>query len=237
MVAFYFILGIAMPGTNHAPASKSANVVYGLLCRAAGDTAALALYGSLLAGVAARVRKTPKRWRAGLAEMHRDLAVAGGGAVAAHIACSLPQLLPEPWVGLLPFGIAANRVALGVGVAAFYVLLIAGPTYWIRGRRRTRSWQLLHLGSVIGYGLAIWHTALYSPFAVRIAIQILQEPIAYLMLLRARESRTNLASTRRPLRRYAATLTTVTTILVAFVLLLMPVLDVTIHALVAHSTH
>ncbi|ARQ69085.1 ferric reductase-like transmembrane domain-containing protein [Streptomyces marincola] len=101
---------------------------------------------------------------------------------------SLWTAFVDVWV---PGGYATGtgRVAIFIGLLAFYLAIPLGLAYYLRHRTGPRMWLALHRFVIVVYILSAWHTILYSSQAwydgpFRTLLWALQLPIAGLLLLR-----------------------------------------------------
>lgn len=87
------------------------------------------------------------------------------------------------------YATGTGRVAILVGLLAFYLAIPLGFAFYLRHRTGSRVWLALHRFAIVVYILSAWHTLLYTtqgwfdgPF--RTMLWILQIPIALLLLAR-----------------------------------------------------
>ncbi|MDT0301331.1 ferric reductase-like transmembrane domain-containing protein [Streptomonospora wellingtoniae] len=82
-----------------------------------------------------------------------------------------------------------GRIAILLGLLAFYLAIPLGLAFYLRQRTGSRMWRALHRFIIVVYVLSVWHTLLYGtnvwydgPF--RTLVWALQMPLAGLLLLR-----------------------------------------------------
>jgi hypothetical protein len=158
------------------------------LARAFGLTALLFAYATLLVGL---LRPSGR-----LSATHRQLGLTTLALVAGHAAVPYASELPPygGWrTGFIPF---AQPVSWGIraaswqslGILAFYLLALTGPTYYLVGHR-TAAWAMVHRSAVAVYALAVAHAVLLgTDFLVhgptRIALLAAQIPLLVLIAVR-----------------------------------------------------
>lgn len=159
-----------------------------------------------------------------LPSLHRQLSLTTLALVAAHATAPYLSAVP-PYGGwptaLVPFaqpfswGTQAT-VAESLGILAFYLLLLVGPSYYLL-RRRHGLWSLAHRLALVAYALVVLHVLLLgSDFSVaggvRVALVALQVPLVVLLARRIWASR------RSSLHVAAARAATVAALVVAVAL-------------------
>jgi DMSO/TMAO reductase YedYZ heme-binding membrane subunit len=179
-----------------------------VFARALGLTALVTAAASVVLGLEiARRRDRGSPVRSGLGTLHRQLSLTTLALVAAH--ATVPYLSAVPPYGgwttaLVPFAQPVSwgtraMVSESLGILAFYLLLVLGPTYYVL-RQRRRLWSAVHGLTIAAYVLAVAHVLfLGSDFYVagpaRVALIAVQVPIAALMAARLQ------ASTKKTRRR------------------------------------
>ncbi|RPK34131.1 Ferric reductase like transmembrane component [Streptomyces sp. ADI93-02] len=105
------------------------------------------------------------------------------------------------------YATGTGRVAVLVGLLAFYLAIPLGLAFYLRHRTGSRVWLALHRFAIVVYVLSVWHTLLYStqgwydgPF--RTMLWALQIPIAVLLLVRLMAPARPSERLRRGGRRY-----------------------------------
>ncbi|MEA2618420.1 MAG: methionine sulfoxide reductase heme-binding subunit [Chloroflexota bacterium] len=128
--------------------------------RGAGVASLLVLTASVVLGVGTAVRwegaSTPRFVTAAL---HRNLSLLSIVLVAVHVVTTV--LDPFAAIGVrdvvVPFGAAYRPVWLGLGVAAFDVLLAVALSSVLRRRIGQRAWRLIHWAAYAAWPLAVVH--------------------------------------------------------------------------------
>ncbi|MDT0444026.1 ferric reductase-like transmembrane domain-containing protein [Streptomyces johnsoniae] len=87
------------------------------------------------------------------------------------------------------YATGTGRVAILVGLLAFYLAIPLGLAFYLRHRTGPRMWLALHRFVIVVYVLSAWHTLLYSSQAwydgaFRTLLWALQIPVAVLLLVR-----------------------------------------------------
>ncbi|AZM50841.1 iron reductase [Streptomyces sp. WAC 06738] len=87
------------------------------------------------------------------------------------------------------YATGTGRIAILVGLLAFYLAIPLGLAYYLRQRTGSRMWRALHRFIIVVYVLSVWHTLLYGTNvwydgAFRTLVWALQMPIAAMLLLR-----------------------------------------------------
>ncbi|QFZ18566.1 ferric reductase-like transmembrane domain-containing protein [Saccharothrix syringae] len=82
-----------------------------------------------------------------------------------------------------------GRVAVLLGLLAFYLAIPLGLAYYLRNRTGARAWRALHRFVIVVYVLSAWHTLLYGTNVwfdgwPRTTLWLLQVPVAVLLLTR-----------------------------------------------------
>ncbi|TQM78519.1 ferric reductase like protein [Saccharothrix saharensis] len=82
-----------------------------------------------------------------------------------------------------------GRVAVLLGLLAFYLAIPLGLAYYLRARTGARVWRALHRFVLAVYVLSVWHTLLYGTNVwfdgwPRTTLWLLQLPVAVLLLAR-----------------------------------------------------
>ncbi len=130
------------------------------LTRATGIVATVLAVASLVWGFLFSARATGDRRRPNWwLDLHNWLGGAALAFTAAHLATAyLDRDLAIGIASLFVPGVASvDRWALAWGSIAVWTFAIAVFTSWPTRRFSRRTWRILHLGSVVGAGLAIVH--------------------------------------------------------------------------------
>ena len=90
-----------------------------------------------------------------------------------------------PWMATYKPG----RFDETLGIVAFWLMLVLGPTYHFRARLGTRTWRVAHRFTIVVYALGVWHTLVtgsevHFRGSLRTALWLLQLPIAIAVLWR-----------------------------------------------------
>ncbi len=128
--------------------------------RAAGTMALLLLTGAVALGVATAGRYAPVRVaRFELGSLHRNLSVLALVFLAVHITTAVADSFVHlGWlVALVPFGASYRPLWLGLGTAAFDLLLAVALTSAVRLRIGRRWWKAVHWTSYAAWPLALFH--------------------------------------------------------------------------------
>ena len=200
-------------GTDHAVRLAAILTYVGVddyytLARACGISALIFAYVSILIGLMLPSRRQrvpePGSPKSGsVMALHRYAGLLTLALIAAHVV--LPYLALDPpyggWrTGFVPF---AQPVSWGIqaaaweslGILAFYLLAVSGPTYYVM-RGRPTAWMALHRLTAVVYALAVAHAVLLgTDFIVfgpaRVAILAAQIPVLVLAARRLAPGRTD----------------------------------------------
>lgn len=168
-----------------------------VLARALGLSALVLAGGTVALGL-----ERGRRRAEGLAtselmgRVHRQTSLVAIVLVGAHVAVPFTSSV-TPYGGwttvLVPFDqpfswSESASVFESIGIIAFFLMVLLGPTYYLL-RRRHRLWGALHSITVAAYGLSVLHALfLGSDFVVRgparVALIALQVPITVLLARR-----------------------------------------------------
>jgi len=130
------------------------------LTRSTGIVATLLAVASLVWGFLFSARATGRKLRPNWwLDLHNWLGGLALAFVGVHIVASL--LYSDSGIGLLEVFVPGTAKfgawAIGWGVIAAYLFALAVFTTWPRRWRNRRWWRVVHLGSVVGMGLALLH--------------------------------------------------------------------------------
>lgn len=187
-------------GTDHAVRLAAVLTYVGVdgtytLARALGITAMVFAYATVVLGLLPPwVNGDPGRKWAGA--LHRQGGAATLALVAAHAAVPYSSVVPPyggwrtnfvPWAQPVSWGLRAASWQ-SLGVLAFYLLVLTGPTYYLV-RRRHQAWRMVHRLAVVAYALAVAHVFLLgTDFLVagpaRLALLAAQVPLLLLLCRR-----------------------------------------------------
>ncbi len=122
--------------------------------RAAGIIAYLLLWFSTIWGLAVPSRiLDPLLERGYTFDFHQFISLLGLGFALLHIlVLSLDRYLPYSAPQLLiPFLSPYRPLWVGIGVIAFYIIVLVTVTFYIRGRIGMRNFRVIHYLSLLGY--------------------------------------------------------------------------------------
>jgi len=162
----------------------------GAFTRSTGLVAVALIAAALIWGFAFSAGETGRRLRpAWWLDLHNWL---GGAALVftiVHVVTALAVAHgPRVVAALVPFASSADRVALGIGAVATYLIAAAVFTTWPRRIRNRRAWRVVHLASVAAGLLAVIHALQLGTDAASIAVQtglvLLIAPLTYTMGVR-----------------------------------------------------
>ena len=181
-----------------------------LISRASGVVALLLVSLSVLMGLsmAARAIRPPGRKRA-VARLHEHVALIALAAIGLHGL----SLLGDGWLrpGLpgiaIPFAMSYRPPFTAAGIVAGYLLVLVGPSFYLRRRIGAGRWRKVHRFSTLVWALSVIHTLGAGSDAtalwLRAAVFAPVAPMVYLLVLRiARErpARSHASAGRRSLR-------------------------------------
>ena len=105
------------------------------------------------------------RWlplrRRELDRLHRYISLLVIGLIIVHVVATAFDAMGDSLVTVLvpqQEGWTAARWAYDLGIFAFYLALLLGPTYYLRRFIGTRAWRFAHRFVVVVYILSVWHT-------------------------------------------------------------------------------
>ena len=192
-----------------------------LVSRASGVVAVILLSLSVLLGLAmaARVLSRPGLKRAAV-KLHEQVALTAIFAIAAHGLSLLGDHWLKPgWSGVtLPFTLSYRPAFTGLGIIAGYLVVLVGPTFYLRRRIGARRWRRLHRLTTLAWLLSVIHTIGSGTDAHKLWLQLTVTvpgvAVVYLLALRtlkperSRRPSPNVESApataaRRPARRPA----------------------------------
>ncbi len=140
-------------------------------------------------GMAAKVFKRPRIKRV-VARLHEHVALAAVGAVAVHGF----SLLEDPWLKpgwrgvTLPFAMGYRPVFTGIGIIGAYLILLLGPSFYLRRRIGVRRWRRLHSLLVVTWLMCGVHTIGAGSDGRKLWLEAVVAapvvPIVYLLLVR-----------------------------------------------------
>ncbi|GAB1516864.1 ferric reductase-like transmembrane domain-containing protein [Actinophytocola sp. KF-1] len=128
--------------------------------RATGMLALLLLTGTVVLGALTGGRAVSPRWpRFAVAALHRNLSLLTLAFVAVHVATAvIDDYAGIAWLdAVLPFVSAYHPFWLGLGAAAFDLLLALLATSLLRTRIAPRSWRIVHWTAYLCWPVAVLH--------------------------------------------------------------------------------
>lgn len=130
-----------------------------LLARASGLTAYVLLTLSVLAGLVLKSRPTTRLRPAGVADVHKTLALSGIGALVLHaVSLVLDTTVKVSLAALVVPGLVAYRpAAVAAGVVGGWLFAVITASFWLRKRIGVRMWRRLHWFTYALFGLATIH--------------------------------------------------------------------------------
>lgn len=130
------------------------------LSRAAGFTAYLLLFASVIAGIATSTRLAMRFHLGNLPfDIHRFLSLLAVAFTLFHVYV----LLGDRYIGYsvwelsVPFQSPYRPIATAAGVAAMYAMLLIVGSFYARKIIGQRTWRMLHFGTFALYALATAH--------------------------------------------------------------------------------
>lgn len=137
------------------------------LLQATGIAALGWAYAAIVLGLleSGRLHRTLGLTRRQLDRLHHALSLLVIALIAAHIVATVFDAMGDSLTTVLVPGKAAwaaSRLAYDLGIFAFYLALLLGPTYFLAhrfgGRLGNRVWRFAHRFVIIVYVLSVWHT-------------------------------------------------------------------------------
>jgi sulfoxide reductase heme-binding subunit YedZ len=173
------------------PGTQPINLVWWLVSRASGIVALALISLSVLIGLtmAAKVVRRPGLKRA-MVKLHEHIALAAILAIGAHGL----SLLGDHWLrpGLpgiaVPFALSYKPTFTGLGIIGGYLVVLLGPSFYLRRRIGARRWRRLHGLIIVAWILSAVHTLGAGSDAHRLWLQTMVVapvlPIVYVFMLR-----------------------------------------------------
>jgi sulfoxide reductase heme-binding subunit YedZ len=171
--------------------SDPLHYLWWLISRASGVVALVLVSLSVVMGLsmAARAIRRPARKRA-VARLHEHVALTALAAIGLHGL----SLLGDGWLrpGLrgiaIPFATSYRPPFTASGIVAGYLLVLVGPSFYLRRRLGAGRWRKLHRFSAVVWALSVAHTLGAGSDAraiwLRAVVLAPVAPIAYLLVLR-----------------------------------------------------
>ena len=164
------------------------------LLQASGLAALLWAYLGVALGLAESGRTM--RWlplrRRQLDRLHRYISLLVIGLIVVHMVATVFDAMGDSLLTVLvpqQEGWTAARWAYDLGIFAFYLALLLGPTYYLRRFIGTRVWRFAHRFVVVVYILSVWHTLIIGADVqhygwMRPALWLAQVPLLALLCYR-----------------------------------------------------
>jgi sulfoxide reductase heme-binding subunit YedZ len=173
-----------------------------LISRASGVVALALVSLSVLMGLSMAARAIPRPgWKRTVARLHEHVALTALAAVGLHGV----SLLGDTWLkpGLrgiaIPFALHYRPGFTGAGIIAGYLMLLVGPSFYMRRRIGAGRWRKLHRVSAAIWMLSVVHTLGAGSDATQLWLRAVVlapvAPTAYLLVLRLARER---PARRRP---------------------------------------
>ncbi len=127
--------------------------------RSLGLAALVLVSATLVIGLAFGRRLVVMRRRGQIRAVHMTLSVCALAVISLHVATLMgaAQLAPDVGRLLVPALWPYRRTATALGVISVYVLLLLGPTYFVRRSLGLRRWRIAHRFVAVGLVLAAVH--------------------------------------------------------------------------------
>jgi len=162
--------------------------------QASGLAALLWAYAGVALGLAESGRTM--RWlplrRRDLDRLHRYISLLVIGLIVVHLIATVFDAMGDSLMTVLvpqQESWTAARWAYDLGIFAFYLALLLGPTYYLRRFIGTRAWRFAHRFVVVVYVLSVWHTLIIGADVqhygwMRPALWLAQVPLLALLCYR-----------------------------------------------------
>jgi sulfoxide reductase heme-binding subunit YedZ len=175
-----------------SPGTNPTHVIWWLVSRAAGVIALLLVSLSVLIGLAManKLFRRPGLKRS-VARAHEHIALTALAALGVHGLALLGDTWLKPgWRGIaLPFAMSYRPLFTGVGIIGGYLVLLLGPSFYLRRRIGARRWRKVHTTIAVAWLLSAVHTLGAGSDATKLWLQAIVIapgiPIVYLVVLRA----------------------------------------------------
>lgn len=176
------------------------------LVRASGVSALVWAYLGLVVGLLAGsggsgVSRLLPVSRAGVVTLHRQLNLTALALTVLHLAAFVVAPGGSLLVALVPQTAQVGAFGYTLGVIGFYLMVLLGPSWYLRDRIGRWAWLVAHQGAAVSYAAGLWHTLLLGgdvrvEGVVRTVFWVAQVPLLALLLLRV-------CRPRRPAERLA----------------------------------
>ena len=167
-----------------------------LVSRASGVVALVLVSLSVLMGLSMAARAIPRPgWKRTVVRLHEHVALAALAAVGLNGL----SLLGDAWLkpGLpgitVPFALHYRPAFTGAGIVAGYLMVLVGPSFYVRRRIGAGRWRRLHRVSAAIWAFSVVHTLGAGSDATTVWLRgvVLAPvaPLAYLLVLRLARQR------------------------------------------------
>jgi sulfoxide reductase heme-binding subunit YedZ len=146
--------------------------------RAAGIMAYLLLWFSTVWGLAVTSKIfDPLLDRIFTYDFHQFISLLAIGFILLHVlVLTVDRYLPySTWQILIPFLSPYRPLWVGIGVIAFYIILLVTVTFYIRGRIGMRAFRIIHISSLLGYLGVTLHGLYAGTDSPLLAMQLIYE--------------------------------------------------------------
>lgn len=124
--------------------------------------------------------------------LHRHISLLVIALIAAHALATAYDAMGDGFATVLIPGReswTAARWSYDLGIIAFYLALLLGPSYYLRRRLGARVWRFAHRFTLVVYILSVWHTLIIGADVelygwVRAAVWLAQIPLLLLLARR-----------------------------------------------------
>lgn len=140
--------------------SDATELVLWYVIRATGATSLLLLTGSLVLGIAATLRWSPRGFpRSVPRTIHRNVGLLAMSFLAVHVLTSVVQAHAKVSLldVLVPLAGSTHALGLALGTLAIDLLAAIAITSVLRERIGTRTWRLVHFSSYACWPVALAH--------------------------------------------------------------------------------
>ena len=162
-----------------------------LVSRASGVVALVLVSLSVLLGLSMAACAIPRPgWKRTVVRLHEQVALAALAAVGLHGLSLLGDAWLKPGVpGItVPFALHYRPAFTGAGIVAGYLMVLVGPSFYLRRRIGAGRWRRLHRMSTAIWLLSVVHTLGAGSDATAVWLRgvVLAPvaPLAYLLVLR-----------------------------------------------------
>jgi len=165
------------------------------ILQASGLVALAFAYVAALLGLWQAVGKSASLQSARLERLHRHVSWVVVTLILIHVLATALDAMGDNWRTVLIPGTWAKQgwpaavTGYNTGIAAVYLLLLVGPTYYLRRMIGPIRWRIVHRAVAAFYVLSIWHAMIlgldlaYYTW-MRPLIWLLQLPLLALLMIR-----------------------------------------------------